>query len=174
MYLNDKILILRAPEKSDLDALYRWENDSSLWHVGNAVAPYSRKQLWDYVETYDADIFTTRQLRFIVEESVSGECVGTVDLFDFDPVNRHASVGIIIDEKYRKKGYGVRALELVCDYCFQHIGMHSLTAVCERENEAAVALFKSVGFTASGCLRSWVRHGNSYADAIILQKLSQV
>lgn len=174
MYLKDEILTLRAPEKSDLDCLYRWENDSSLWHVGNAVAPYSRKQLWDYVETYDADIFSSRQLRFMIVENSSGECVGTVDLFDFDPVNRHVSVGILIDEKYRRKGCGARALNMVCVYVFEQLGVHTLMAVCERDNEAAVELFKSCGFTTAGCLRSWVRRGSSYSDAIILQRLSSL
>ena len=45
--LVDEALVLRAPEMNDLDMLYLWENDSEQWNVGNAVAPYSRKQLWD-------------------------------------------------------------------------------------------------------------------------------
>ena len=36
---------LRALEPEDLDILYRYENDSSLWEVGTTIAPFSRKQL---------------------------------------------------------------------------------------------------------------------------------
>ena len=79
--LSDEKLSLRAPEMSDLDMLFLWENDSSLWHVENAVAPYSRKQLWEYIDTYVADIFATRQLRFIIQENYTKTPIGTIDLF---------------------------------------------------------------------------------------------
>lgn len=169
--LSDEKVMLRAPEKDDLDNLFLWENDTSMWNAGNAVAPYSYKQLWDYIETYEADIFKSRQLRFVVTDVVSGEAVGMIDVFDFDPVNRHASVGILIDSCSRRKGYASCALRLLCRYCNEHIGMHTLTAVCAKENESGVALFKACGFDTCGCLRSWVRYGNTYSDAIILQKL---
>ena len=52
--LTDGIISLRALEPVDVDTLYRWENDPAVWGVGLTIAPYSRKQLWDYVNNYDA------------------------------------------------------------------------------------------------------------------------
>ncbi len=167
---NDKIS-LRAPEPQDLDIMYLWENDSSLWNVGNAVAPYSRKQLWDYIESYEADIFKSRQLRFIIVENASGNAVGAIDLYDFDPVNRHASLGILVDSRYRGQGIGRSAVSLLCDYCSEHLGMHSLMAVTSRSNECGLDLFNSCGFDTCGCLHSWIRQGNTYEDAVLLQRL---
>lgn len=169
--LNDEIVVLCAPEPDDLEQLFVWENDASLWNVGNAVAPYSHKQLWDYINDYEADIFKSRQLKFIIKLKSTGESVGEIDVFDFDPVNRHASVGVLIDGSYRKKGYAYRALKLLCDYCDRHLGMHSLIALTELGNDAAQALFKKAKFEANGCLKSWVRHGNAYKDVVVLQKL---
>ena len=40
-YLTGKQIELRAVEPEDLDALYRWENDSSLWIYGSTVSPLS-------------------------------------------------------------------------------------------------------------------------------------
>lgn len=170
--LVDEALVLRAPEMNDLDMLYLWENDSEQWNVGNAVAPYSRKQLWDYIDTYEADIFASRQMRFVIEEKSSHKAIGTIDVFDFDPVNRHASVGIYIDVNARKQGYAKRAIDLLCEYCFTHIGMHSLTALTAVNNEPAQRLFKACRFKTCGCLRSWVRIGNQYEDVVVLQLLA--
>lgn len=47
--LTDGTISLRALEPIDVDTLYRWENDPAVWGVGLTLAPYSRKQLWDYV-----------------------------------------------------------------------------------------------------------------------------
>ena len=39
--LSNDIITLRALEPTDLDTLYRWENDTTLWAVSDTVAPYS-------------------------------------------------------------------------------------------------------------------------------------
>lgn len=169
-FLKGDILILRAPEMEDLEKLFIWENDSSLWHVGNAVAPYSHKQLWDYIDGYEADIFKSRQLRFVIVENETGLPIGTIDLFDFDPINRHASIGIIIDSEYRRKGYASYALNLLCTYCSVHLGIHALLAVTEKDNQSALNLFKKCDFDTCGCLQSWIRRGNRYNDVVFLQR----
>lgn len=169
--LSNERIYLRAPEPADLDKLYIWENDTSLWNAGNAVAPYSRKQLWDYIESYDADIFTSRQLRFIIAENGTNTPVGTIDLYDFDPVNRHVSIGILIAEQHRGKGLGAHALNVLCEYCRIHLGIHSLMAITGKDNAAGLKVFKSCGFSTSGSLKSWIRRGKSYQDAVIMQRL---
>ena len=40
--LSNATLTLRALEPTDLDTLYRWENDTSVWVVSDTIAPYSR------------------------------------------------------------------------------------------------------------------------------------
>lgn len=169
--LKDEEIMLCAPEMEDLERLFIWENDASMWNVGNAIAPYSHKQLWDYIENYEADIFKSRQLKFIIKKIVGGDLLGEIDVFDFDPVNRHASLGILIDVEHRNMGYATRAIELVCEYCSRHIGIHSLLAITEVVNVAGQSAFKKAGFLSNGCLRSWVRRGNSYNDAVVLQRL---
>ena len=36
--LENERVCLRALEPEDLELLYRWENDSELWEVGNTLA----------------------------------------------------------------------------------------------------------------------------------------
>lgn len=60
--LSDGIVSLRALEPEDADKLYLWENDTRLWNVGCATAPFSRKQLEEYICNYDADVFSDTAL----------------------------------------------------------------------------------------------------------------
>lgn len=41
-YLSGTNIYLRAIEPEDLDILYQWENDSSLWVHGCTLAPFSK------------------------------------------------------------------------------------------------------------------------------------
>ncbi len=167
--LDDGIIRLRALEPTDLDVLYRWENDSSLWCVGSTIAPFSRKQLWDYIETYNGDIFSARQLRFIIENVATGIAVGTVDLYDYDPVNRRAWVGVLVDSAETRKGYGGRALALLAGYAKERIGIHQLVAVVPERNWWSYHLFTKCGYRTTGKFADWLRDGDGYQDAHLLQ-----
>lgn len=170
--LSDGKIKLRAMEPDDLDVLYRWENDTSLWDVGCAIAPFSRKQLWDYIETYDGDIFKMRQLRFMIEEIESHAAIGTIDLYDFDPVNNRAYVGILIDSDFSNQGYGARALHLIADYARKKIGMHQLVAIVPEDNIHSLKLFEKCGYKSTARLESWLRvSGGGYKSAIVFQHI---
>lgn len=161
-------IILRAPEPSDLDCLYIWENTPEIRRHGCMHAPLSRHQLWEYIQTYDANPLRSGQLRLMV---IAGDRpVGAVDLYDVDPCNRNALVGIMIAPEFQRRGYGQMALDLLSDYCRADLGLNQLAAVVSGENIASVALFQSAGFTECGCFRNWLRKSdNSFADAIIFQ-----
>ncbi len=170
MNIHDNILMLRALEPTDLDVLYRWENDEELWHTSATITPFSRKQLWDYIENYDGDIFRTHQLRLMIVEVATYKVVGTLDLFDFDPINSRASVGILIDKEFQGQGYGKMALNLVEDYCKKHISLNQLVATVSVDNERSLALFRSLEYSEIGVMRWWLKRGNQYCDAILFQK----
>lgn len=169
--LNDGRVFLRAPEPEDIPTMYGWENDSEVWSLGNQPALFSRKNIADYVDNYDADIYSARQLRFIVCESESGRSVGTADLYDFDPVNLRSAIGILIDREFRCKGYASGALRLVERYSIGRLSVHQLWAIVAGSNVASRKLFEVAGYRIAGCLRSWVREDRHFEDAYIYQKL---
>lgn len=168
--LTDGTITLRALEPIDVDTLYRWENDPRLWNVGVTLAPYSRKQLWDYVDNYDGDIFAAKQLRLMVELNESRETIGTLDLCDFDAANSRCAVGILIASPFQHQGYGLRTLELAARYCREVYSLHQLYCTIAADNKASRGLFVKAGYTISGRLRSWLRTAGSYTDAYIYQK----
>lgn len=160
---------LRAPEPADIDFLYCLENSDGAHACGFTTAPVSRQMLWDYLHSYDGDIFAAKQLRLVIE--ADGQPVGTVDISDFDARDRRGFVGIIIADAFQRKGYGREALGMLCAYASTTLGMHQLVAAVAAENTASRKLFASCGFKSCGRLRSWVRRGNSYEDALLFQRL---
>lgn len=169
--LSDGRIRLRAVEPSDLDLIMKWENDSSLWSVGVTVAPFSRRIIEEYIASYTADIYSSCQLRLMVELIATEETVGMVDLYDFSPVNLRAGVGVLIDGDFSRRGIGLASLLLLERYCFERLGIHSLYATIPQNNLASRRLFEKAGYRISGRLRSWLRHGSSYADAFLVQRM---
>lgn len=170
--LNGKKVRLRAIAASDLDHIHAWENDSALWHLGATVQPYSREVIMEFIASAAHDIYSTKQLRLMVE-TLDGRTIGTIDLFDFDPKNQRVGIGILIAEQSdRKQGFAKDAVQVLCSYCFEVLGLHQVYCHVTVDNPASIALFKSAGFEVCGELRDWVRMGRGFADAVVMQKLA--
>ena len=152
---------LRKIEPVDLPFLYLWENDAASWADGDNHNPLSQQDLRDYIESTTGDIYRDGQLRLIIEEE--GVTMGCIDLFDFDPRNRKAALGMYIAPEYRGKGAGRRALEQVERYAFGHLNLRLLYAVIATNNAPCTALYKTSGYTPSSPLQGWTLE----ADAVI-------
>jgi diamine N-acetyltransferase len=155
-------------EPEDLDLLYRIENDQTLWSVGTTNVPYSRYVLHDYIANASDDIYTDRQVRFIIENGV-GETVGTIDITNFDAKNLRAEVGIVVVSNHRRQGYASGALRQIIDYSLRVLHLHQLYAVISNDNEAAFQLFRNAGFQESSQLKEWLFDGKKYQSAVLMQ-----
>lgn len=199
MSLDGKLCRLRAVEPADVDAMYLWENDIDIWRVSNTVAPYSRYALEQLVETMRYDIYASRQLRLIIETSgqrlddagdfgmhgnadgseyvtpgdfAAGVAVGAVDIFEFDPLNLRAGIGILVyDEASRGCGYASDALRTVERYACEVLHLHQLWSNVAADNERSLVLFESAGYRRVGIKEEWIRRRDGYVGEIMFQKI---
>ena len=169
--ISNEIVTLRSLEATDLDVLYRWENDTRLWTVSNIMAPSPKSYLWQYLQNYDSDIFNTRQLRLMITLTETAEPVGTVDLTNFDPFNNRAEFGIMIDRAHEGKGIGDAALRLTINYVRDYLGLSQIYALVPVNNSICITLMKKHGFATTGILRKWINHGTEIHDVEIMQLL---
>lgn len=169
--LENKDIKLRALEPSDLDDIYKWENDTEIWSVSNTVAPFSRQIILEYLRDYKADIYSQRQLRLMIIEKASNVNIGMIDLYNFDPFNARVHLGIIIDAAFRKKGYGQASTQLVINYCRDFLKIHQIIIETPQSNPNSMKLFESVGFKPCGVLKDWLKTINGYDNLNIYQLL---
>ena len=156
------MLRLRKIEPSDLPFLYQWENDAASWADGANHNPLSRQDLRDYIASTTGDIYRDGQLRLIIESS-NPATLGCVDLFDFDPRNRRAAIGMYIAPEYRGKGVGHEALKQLESYAFDFLQLRCLYAVIATNNTPCSTLYSHAGYTPSSPLPAWTLE----SDAVI-------
>jgi len=175
--LTGKKVLLRAVEPSDVDLIYLWENDPDNWFVSNTRTPYSMEIIKRYIESSKQDIYEQKQLRLMIQirddnPRRMSPTIGTIDLFDFDPFNLRAGIGILIARKeYRAKGYASDALEVLIHYCFNTLGLHLLYCNIASNNFVSINLFTKYGFVISGTKKEWLRSGKIWIDELLLQKI---
>ena len=170
MTLKGKNIYLRALEPEDLDFIYALENNESIWEVSNTQTPYSRFLIRQYLENAHQDIYEAKQLRLAICHNETAETLGLIDIFDFDPKNNRAGVGLLIgSQANRSKGIGSEALELVINYSFQQLQVHQLYANIGSDNEISLQLFIKFGFQKIGIKKDWNKVNNGYKDELLFQ-----
>ena len=101
--IGEKVF-LRALELNDVQELYAFENDISIWNESETLMPYSTFALEQYVlDAVNSDIFASKQMRLAICQCSDGKIVGFIDLFNFSPKHLRAEVGVLIQKKHRKK-----------------------------------------------------------------------
>jgi len=160
---------LRALEPSDLEVLYKWENNPAIWKVSNTLAPFSKFVLEQYLVNAHEDIFTAKQVRLMVCAN-DNKSVGTIELFEFDPHHSRVGIGILIEENSENKGYATEALKILIDYCFEILMVKQVYCNISASNEKSLQLFRKIGFEEVGLKKSWNKtEKNSYEDEWLMQ-----
>ena len=168
--LKGNHIYLRALEPDDLNFIFELENNTAIWEISGTTTPYSKHVLKQYLDNAHRDIYDVKQLRLCI---CKGEKVlGLIDLFDFDPQNKRAGIGIVImEEKERNQGSGTEAIQLLCDYGFTTLGLRQLFANVMEDNLTSLYLFKKMGFEEVGIKKDWIYSNGEFKNEILLQKI---
>jgi diamine N-acetyltransferase len=170
--IDGKNITLRALELADAELLYNWENDTSLWHMSNTLTPFSKFTLEQYILNAHQDIYTIKQLRLMIDLKENKSSIGSIDLFDFDPMHKRAGVGILILEEYRGKGYASEALDMIIRYAFNTLHLHQLFCNIGSANAQSLKLFRKKNFEVVARKRDWVFRNGEWEDEFFLQLIN--
>ena len=100
--------------------------------------------------------------------------VGSINLYNYDPLNRRAAVGIMVASEHRRQGYALAMLQaLESDFMSPSSVLHSLYADIAAPNVASLALFAKAGYTRCGHFKEWLEYDSHFIDCIRMQKILQ-
>ena len=172
MFAQNENIIIRAAEPKDASLIYKWENDQEIWRVSETYMPYSLYQIEEFLLN-NSDLFSMRQIRFIIERKEDNKNIGCIDLYDFDPIHMRAGVGILLQKEFRKQGYANESLQLLLDYCFNTLMLKQVYCLIDALNADSINLFTKTGFVQCGLRKEWIRTPNGFIDEIEFQYINK-
>jgi len=120
------------------------------------------------------ELFQKEGYNFAVVQKENDELTGNCGLMNVDLVQRTAELGLFIGEKkHRGKGYGSETVQLLLDYAFNLLNLHSVYLRVRSFNEAALRCYPKLGFKEIGRRRECVLVGGSYYDEIYMDILDR-
>ncbi len=97
------------------------------------------------------------------EQEDQFQAIGTVGLYDADPITRKAEFRILIGHPFTGKGYGTEATKLMLQFGFARLGLQRIWLGVTDANIPAVKCYERCGFIREGVLRrDLFRDGHFY------------
>lgn len=109
---------------------------------------------------------------FNIIEINSNKLIGTIGLERFNWINRSAVLGIFIgDENFRNNGLGTEAINLLLEYGFKYLNLHSIKLTLFSVNERAHKCYLKCGFKDTGYSREQIFINGMYYDKLYMDIL---
>ena len=163
--LKNKEIQLRLLEEKDLERLADWKNEMYENFYEYPIRKCTQKQ-WYEEHVKKGDIL------FIIElvRAAALESIGMVGFTNINWRNRTAEFGrfMIPDVKYRRKGYGRKAIDLVLEYGFKHLNLNRIYLDTLESNIGAIGLYKKIGFIEEGRKKQHIYKNGKYFDLICM------
>jgi diamine N-acetyltransferase len=140
-------IILRLLELDDLPLTLSWRNQDEIrkWFLNTAIIPADGHFAWfeRYRELDNDFVF------LILAKDLNNAPVGQISLYDIDWDAKTAEFGRLMIGEPRAKGRGIakKATRLLLDHCFGVMKLKEITLEVKENNEAAIAIYQSTGFS---------------------------
>ena len=167
-YLEGEKVFLSPVEETDVSVLRKIKNQEFVRKFMSSCLPQLDTDVL-------ADIKATKAsgspyfLIFLswtpVEEP--GEAIGYVKLEILSGIIRAAEIHIAIAEEDVGRGYGKEVIDLMTDYAFNDLNLHSVRALIREKNYASQKAFESQGYQRVGTLPEWSYYDGGYHDCYI-------
>jgi RimJ/RimL family protein N-acetyltransferase len=168
-------LRLRHFRESDLSTFMAYRNDPEV----------ARYQSWEYISEPEARDFIQEQkdvqpglcglgMQIAVELKATGMLVGDC----YFMLNEHdalqAEIGYTLSRAYQGQGLATEAVSCLLTYAFSTFDLHRITAICDCENVASIALLERLGMRREGHFiqNIWFKGkwGDEYLYAILREE----
>ena len=161
---------LRPLVKEDAALLYEWLNDAEIMlSLGDEIyGKFSKSELEKEIEAHPQG----NSYQFMIETK-EGVGIGRCILFNVDSSNNSAMMGIFLgDRKQWGKGLAKEAMELLIEFGFGILNLHSIFLGVFAFNERARRLYESIGFEKIGVRREVRLINGKYYDAVLMDLLA--
>lgn len=155
----------RDASPEEVDKFTIWMNDTAITdYTGRTgqICTYSGEKSFLGNSAMDA---SSRQFNIISIKD--NQLIGTLGLVSFNWIDRSAVLGIFIgDPDYRSGGYGTEAINLLLDYAFRYLNLHSVRLDLIACNERAHKCYQKCGFKDVGRSRDAIFLNGRYYDKL--------
>jgi RimJ/RimL family protein N-acetyltransferase len=165
--LIDGPTALRAWRDSDLQPLVTACQDPEISRWTRVPFPYGPSDARNYLlQRHDALHAGASAPFAIVLAEDRDHLLGSISLMRFSWKNARGEVGYWLARDARGQGHTTRAVRLVTNWGFLHLGLHRIDLIAATGNPASQRVAERCGFTREAVMRSFMVSKNGRDDMV--------
>ena len=164
--IGDRIYLSpRESSDEEIGKFTQWMNDFQVTdYIGRTSQLINSVGEKEYLES-STKIESSRH--FDIVELNTDKLIGTISLENINWIERSAVFGIFIgDEEYRGDRYGQESINLILEYGFKYLNLHSIRLDLLAINERAHKCYRNCGFKDTGRAREEIFLNGKYYDKL--------
>ncbi|MBM7662249.1 RimJ/RimL family protein N-acetyltransferase [Bacillus mesophilus] len=172
--IETKNLVLRELKDDDFEDIYKMKSDNKVVRF-LTWGPSSREQTLKSLKgqiDFQKEANREMYILAVVLKEVN-IVIGNALFMIRSEYTETAEIGYFLNSNYWGKGYGKEIIDALKELGFHRLNMHRIFAVCDKENEASIALLKKSGFRLEGHLIKNIKIRGEWRDNYIFALLRE-
>jgi RimJ/RimL family protein N-acetyltransferase len=166
--LTGEAVLIRALLPEDGNETYAgWMNDPGIVeYTESRFTNHTPDDLKRYIQGVRSDPLSHM---WAICDVDSGVHVGNIKLGPIDTRHQFGDIGLIIGERSAwGRGFATEAISLACEFAFQQLRLHKVTASMYEENVGSTRAFQKAGFTIEGIRPSQYLLNDHYTGLVMM------
>jgi ribosomal-protein-alanine N-acetyltransferase len=114
-----------------------------------------------------ADVAPRRRYAFAMLHANAERLIGSTELRVVSFEHRRGEIGYVLARQWWGRGYATEATRRLLVFGFDQLGLHKISATCDPENRASVAVMTKNGMHQEGVLRDHVYVRGQWRDRLL-------
>lgn len=164
-------VLLRQLNTGDIQGIFQLRSRPELSKYIHRALNTHESEAAAFIERINGAITRNECLYWAITLPEKDQLIGTFCLWNISTINQRAEIGYELLTEYHGKGYVHHSMQAVVNYAFEVIGLHSLEAVVNPENQASIKLLERNHFKREALFTENEFHNGRFTDTAIYSLL---
>jgi phosphoribosylglycinamide formyltransferase-1 len=169
--LSDGVVKLRPPVIGDIPGLVAQLQEPSVSRFTRIPYPYTDADGRWWVQASAIWWLDQHEASFVMLDADADRVIGGISMKTIDDPMGTAEVGYWVAASERGRGVASRAVRLLSEWSFRHLGIKRIELLTDLTNEASQRVAIKAGFTKEAVLRSACENASGRADMVLFSLL---
>jgi ribosomal-protein-alanine N-acetyltransferase len=172
LVLNTERLILRAVTLNDAEDIYKMRTDKEVMKYVDRPLPKAISETEQWIQMINDEWIKNNLILWVINLKGSEHLIGTIGYWEMDKEHHRSEIGYTLTTAYQGKGIMNEALQVVINYGFKSIKLHSIEANVNPDNQPSIKLLEKNGFVREGYYKENYYYNGKFLDSAIYSLLT--
>lgn len=158
-------LILRKPELTDIDEMFKYRSDPQLMQYIMHRYSTERSQVEEMMTRIHRLIDNNEGINWAVTKKGDDTIIGMVGYVHFVADHFRGEIGYMMHTPHHGTGIAREATKAAIDYGFNVLGLHSIEAIINHENVPSKRLVEKLGFSNDAFFKDYLFVNGKFVSA---------